>query len=155
MVKSFDYTPSHIANFFLEKKDHDISNLKLNKLVYIAEGFSLALLDRDLFSEPIEAWRYGPVIPSLYNEFKKYGSTIIKGFSRQKLKKYPKINNKDNNIKDVLSIVWDYYKGETGLNLINLTHEVGTPWDIAYKPNANNIICKDAIKKYYSVLFDE
>ena len=49
------YTPSHIANFFLSQKEHRIDNLKINKIVYIALGFSLAVLDRDLFNEEIEA----------------------------------------------------------------------------------------------------
>ncbi len=156
MIDRLHYTPSHIANFFLGKEDHDISNLKLNKLVYISVGFSLAILDKDLFKEDIEAWRYGPVIPSLYHEFKGYGATIIRVFSKQKGKDYPKIEAKeDKDVIDVLGIVWQYYKGKSGLNLIHLTHEVGTPWDIAFKPNKNNIISREAMKTYYSVLFDD
>ena len=52
-------TASHIANFFLLKENHNISNLKLNKLIYISLGYSLALLNRNLFDEgsrSLEIW---------------------------------------------------------------------------------------------------
>jgi len=43
------------------------------KLVYIAHGFSLALLNKPLITEPVEAWRYGPVVKSVYKAAKRYG----------------------------------------------------------------------------------
>ncbi|OQY42717.1 MAG: hypothetical protein B6240_13665 [Desulfobacteraceae bacterium 4572_87] len=46
-----------------------ISNLKLQKLVYYAQGFYLALYDEPLFNEPIEAWTHGPVIRELYRSY--------------------------------------------------------------------------------------
>ena len=62
-----------IVNEFLDLASEDkITNLKLVKLCYIAQGLSLALLDKPLFSEPIEAWQYGPVVPSVYHEFKHF-----------------------------------------------------------------------------------
>ena len=55
------------ADYFLSKIDEDagdvITNLKLQKLVYYAQGFSLALCGRPLFAERIEAWQHGPVCP--------------------------------------------------------------------------------------------
>ena len=56
-----------IANFFVDlanKTDDDyITNLKLNKLLYFAQGVSLARTDKTLFEESIEAWKLGTVIP--------------------------------------------------------------------------------------------
>jgi uncharacterized phage-associated protein len=70
-----------IAQYFLAQRDDDagdlISNLKLQKLVYYAQGFSLALYDRPLFPERIEAWTHGPVVPGLYYEYKNYGSGAL------------------------------------------------------------------------------
>ncbi|MFK5281891.1 Panacea domain-containing protein, partial [Lacticaseibacillus paracasei] len=66
-------TAMNAARYFLSKQDQeepDISNLKLLKLLYYAQGTCLALLDRPLFSETIEAWRHGPVVPSVYQAFK-------------------------------------------------------------------------------------
>jgi uncharacterized phage-associated protein len=75
------YTASDIANYFLYKAQEDnqelLSNLKLQKLVYYAQGLSLVVFDRPLFEENIEAWTYGPVIPFLYHKYKEYGSRGI------------------------------------------------------------------------------
>ena len=69
-----------VANEFLnlaKEEKNLICNLKLIKLMYVAQGLSLSLLDKELFPEPIEAWRYGPVIPSIYHEFKHFGKDPI------------------------------------------------------------------------------
>ena len=73
------YMPCHIANAFLEKsfntrsyKKYKIDNLMLNKLVYLTYGYGLALLKQKIFYEDIQAWQYGPVIPSIYHEFKSF-----------------------------------------------------------------------------------
>ena len=74
------YTPQHVANFFLKKAAEEqipMTQLKLIKLVYIAYGWVLAVLDKKLFNEGIEAWQHGPVIPSVYHEFKDFGNRPI------------------------------------------------------------------------------
>jgi uncharacterized phage-associated protein len=43
-----------------------LTPLKLMKLVYIAHGWHMAIENQDLFNNRIEAWKYGPVIPDLY-----------------------------------------------------------------------------------------
>jgi uncharacterized phage-associated protein len=73
------YTADEIARFFLYlvSQDEDagevISNLRLQKLVYYAQGFSLALRGQPLFVEPIEAWVHGPVVPALFHAYQVYG----------------------------------------------------------------------------------
>ncbi len=79
------YTASHIAKWFLaynrsmmQDSDADtISNLKLQKLLYYAQGIFLAINDEPLFEEPILAWAHGPVVESVYHEYKAYGSSGI------------------------------------------------------------------------------
>ena len=70
-----------VANYFLALVDEDagdtISNMKLQKLVYYAQGFYLALYGKPLFPERIEAWDQGPVIPELYRRFEKFGAKAI------------------------------------------------------------------------------
>ncbi len=51
----------------------DISNLKLQKLLYYCQAYSYALMGKPMFAEDMEAWDYGPVVPSIYQEYKKYG----------------------------------------------------------------------------------
>ena len=71
MLNCFD-----IADYFVrlanETGDY-ISNLKLQKLVYYAQAWYLAISDEALFEEDFEAWVHGPVIPELYQEYKSFG----------------------------------------------------------------------------------
>lgn len=73
----------NVADFFLNRaaKEEDaqemISNLKLQKLVYYAQGFHLAMFDVPFFNESIEAWTHGPVIPDLYHAKKQFGDNGI------------------------------------------------------------------------------
>jgi uncharacterized phage-associated protein len=71
------YTANDIANWFLAGVDRaagdSITHLKLQKLVYYAQAWSLALLDRPLFEEDFQAWTHGPVVPSLWRRFRDHG----------------------------------------------------------------------------------
>ena len=71
------YDAATVANRFIELAESDsgrrLTPMQLIKLTYIAHGFSLAIKNRPLLDESVEAWRYGPVIPSLYRKLKSYG----------------------------------------------------------------------------------
>ena len=54
-----------------------MTNLKLQKLCYYAQGMALVKLHRPLFSEDIEHWQHGPVVPALWREYKEYGIGLI------------------------------------------------------------------------------
>lgn len=74
-------TSYDVANVFLKLSDTDsgdvLTNLKTQKLLYYAQGFSLALYDRPLFSEDISAWEHGPVVTDLYHRLKTFGAGQI------------------------------------------------------------------------------
>ena len=153
-------TPSHIANFFLSKKDHDIDNLKLNKLVYISLGWAFPILKRNLqsplFIESVEAWQYGPVIPSIYHQFKQFRYKIItsKPFIYDYVKK-ENLNLRivDSKIKNFLDEVWGVYGSVSSSDLVDLTHQKGTPWEQSYRSDKLYVIIPtERIKKYYDGL---
>ena len=83
--KRKDVKPVHsaidIANFFIDitqsKEEGYLSDLKVNKLLYFAQAWSLVRLGRPLFDESIEAWPLGPVVPNVYNAFKSIKATIL------------------------------------------------------------------------------
>jgi len=152
------YTPQHIANYFLKKANEDglpMSPLKLIKLVYIAYGWNLALTDKKLFDEPIEAWQHGPVIESLYHEFKHFRSGNISDLAEDMDMDtfevtIPKIKKSDAETITILSKVWASYKRFTAWSLRNKTHEIGGPWHKVYKAGHRGIELKDTdIKKHY------
>lgn len=144
-------TPQAVANFFLKRATADrcvLTQLQLLKLVYIAHGWTLATLGSPLVDEPVEAWKYGPVIPSIYHEFKHFGSMPI---SQPSVDLHidgkvsiPEIPD-DKRVHQVLEKVWSVYSGLSGPALMRLTHQDGTPWSQFYDPNTMGKVIPDAV----------
>lgn len=65
------YCLTNIANNFIRLSGHQITPQKLVKLTYLAHGHYLAATRKPLFLELVEAWKYGPIIPELYEKVKK------------------------------------------------------------------------------------
>lgn len=152
------YSPNHVANFMLDRaiaEDRDLSSMKLLKLVYIGFGWNSAVLDQEPFDDPIYAWAHGPVVESLYHEFKHYGKGPIDNHSvdfnlDDGEVKIPRIPASDKKSNIVLGMVWDVYKHFSAWNLRQKTHEEGTPWRSVYKPNLRNIVIPPAtIKSHF------
>lgn len=59
-----------IAKWFINELHPE--PLKLQKLLYLAQGFSYAFYDKELFDEDIEAWVHGPVVPSVYYKYRSF-----------------------------------------------------------------------------------
>lgn len=78
-----NYTAIQIANYIiwlvnnrLQKKN--LTPLKLQKILYYVQATYLARTGgNSLFIDPIQKWQYGPVVPSVYFEFKDYGVSHI------------------------------------------------------------------------------
>lgn len=116
-----------IANFFIEKgaaESIPITPMKLLKLVYIAHGWHLGLTQLPLIDEDVEAWRYGPVIPSLYRRFKSFGNLPIPA---TEISQNVQLSNPER-IKPFLERVWNSYKGFSAIELSSMTHAKNTPW---------------------------
>src|SRR5690242_19451838 len=79
------FSAKAVANEFLKlaKEEHrTLSPMQVIKLVYLAHGWYLAITGRPLLDERVQAWRFGPVVPSIYHEFKKYGNGPIEDPAR-------------------------------------------------------------------------
>ena len=131
-----------VANFFIDKAGQtgcgDLTPMKLQKLVYFAHGWHLGLWSKPLIDEKIEAWQYGPVIRTLYREFKEFGNNAIARKAKnvryddgQVVEYEPDIgeSNEHDVVADLLDRIWEIYGDYTPIQLSNLTHEDGTPWD--------------------------
>lgn len=132
------HSPKSIANFFLDlakASGESISPMKLQKLVYYAHGWYAGYTGQPLINEAVEAWQYGPVIPSLYHEFKQFGSTGISckatEFDGVTLREVPP--PQDPTIQAYLQNVWSSYGRFTGIKLSELTHSADGPWDQTWK----------------------
>ena len=125
--------------------------MAIQKLVYFAHGWMLAVYGRPLISQGIAAWDYGPVINDLYQEFKHFGNLSITEPARAfcEIPKY-----QDPEVADLLDRVWKAYKHFTAIQLSNMTHVPDSPWSIARK-NGQSFIGDDLIKTYFSTLPNE
>lgn len=116
---------TNVVNYFLFKamdnEGENITNLKLQKLLYYAQGFHLALLGKPLFDDRIEAWRYGPVCPSVYVKFKIHGSSPLPYNSEIDFSEL--FSNKQ---MDLLDEIYDVFGQYSAWKLRDMTHEEPT-----------------------------
>ncbi|MEQ3762548.1 MAG: type II toxin-antitoxin system antitoxin SocA domain-containing protein [Alcanivorax sp.] len=117
-----------------------ISNLKLQKLVYYAQGFHCAIFDTPLFSDEISAWTHGPVVEHLYHQYKKHGSNNIPA-----VKNFDKESLSDKEF-ELLEEVFEVFGQYSAWKLRNMTHEEA-PW-LDNEAEAG-IIPKQVITEYF------
>ena len=149
---SVPYTPLAIANSFIAQFGHPdgIEHLKLQKLVYCAYGWWLALHglgSARLTTEGPEVWRYGPVFDSLYHALKVFGR---RGISEpQSLKPLADPENVGHgDVRRFVAWIWGRYGHLSSSALSEMTHKAGTPWHRMATENdfriANNTKIPDA-----------
>lgn len=101
--------------------------MKLLKLVYFAHGWHLAITNKPLIIDPVEAWEYGPVVPALYRALKKYGSRHVDELLPTGDEPVT-IYEEDKQTLMILDAVWKAYGHFRALQLSDITHMPGTPW---------------------------
>ena len=155
-----------VANYFIKKQkqvksEHELTVLRLIKLVYIAYGFALSLLDRCIINprfDKVEAWKLGPVIPSVYHTFKYNGIGEVKdegGFLRTKEDGYsmflytPAVDKNDTELIAVLDLIWEKYLHISTAQIIDMLHSKGTPWAYCFRPGENKEILQEMTKLYF------
>lgn len=150
------YTASDIADWFLASVDRDagenITHLKLQKLIYYAEAWSLALRDTSLFNEDFQAWAHGPVLRSVYDRFN--GSAWMALAAPE-----GDIADLDEDTVELLEDILESY-GEMGAKqLEELTHSE-EPWleargSLPPEARSENIISKDTMIRFYKDLYSK
>jgi uncharacterized phage-associated protein len=119
------YSALDLAKYFIKlaspEEEDFMTNLKLQKLLYYAQGFHLALYEKPLFSEQIEAWQYGPVVPEVYHLYKPFKSNALPHPDDFNLDHY------DPETRELLDEVYDVYGQYTAPTLARLTHQE-KPW---------------------------
>lgn len=101
----------------------NISPMKLIKLAYIAHGINLAILDQPLFADKVVAWKYGPVITSIYDAVRQYRNRPVE----YDLFDYTDDRMDSGNLKSI-EYAMDIYGELTASQLSTITHEEGSPW---------------------------
>ena len=137
-------------NEFEEEPYERITNLKLQKLLYYAQGLYLAIYNEPLFSEPIEAWPHGPVVREVYNIYSFFkGNPIEINITEQDENVITKIEE-DNKANSIVNLTYSNFAIYTAWQLRNMTHEDNSPWDLTQKNKGIfSIIDNEEIKEYF------
>ena len=132
------------AEYFLRLQTGDagdaISNMKLQKLLYYAQGFALAILGKPLFEDDFEKWAYGPVLPVVYNKYKAFGSEAIPRPEGASLLDY---TDDERKFQDEVYYTFGQYSAWA---LSEMSHATA-PWRDA---ELGKIISKDSMKTYFA-----
>lgn len=153
-------TALEVANELISLHPGQIDPMKLQKLVYFANGWWTAVKGRPLIDERPQVWRYGPVFQSLYRDFSRYGRSRIAEPERRSPfdAEAPRIGGDDApEIRQMLDWIWAGYGHRSGSSLSEETHKEGTPWrriaeESRYQVQPNEEIPVDADWRYFSQL---
>ena len=124
--------------------------LQIIKLTYLCHGWMLGLYQEPLSEQLVEAWQYGPVIPSVYHAIKRYGKEPVY------TPLTPKSETFDYREIDLIHQVYEGYKDFSGVELSRLTHANGTPWHkVWHEQGKNSVIPNKLIQEHFSELADD
>lgn len=142
--RTMTLTALEVAKYFLALQDDEeaISNLKLQKLLYYAQGFHLALKGRTLFDDDIRAWEHGPVVPSVWRAYNRYAGRPIPrpvGFDPRAI---------DEDTRSLLDEVSSVYGQFSAWRLREMTH-AEPPWKSA---PAQAVISQAVMEAYFKTL---
>ena len=134
-----------IANKLLASAtDYDggelMSNMKLQKMLYYQQGYHLAAFGTPLFDEDIEAWMYGPIVPCVYDHFKKFGAGGIEPETDQPLM----LSDEE---ESLFQDVFTAYINFSALGLMEKTHGE-TPWRTT-PTGVGHVIGKDKMRDFF------
>lgn len=140
-----------VADFFIAtanesdpEEDDGMTNMKLNKLLFFAQAASLQRFGKPLFDAPLEAWKYGPVVKSVYRTFKEC--------QRDSIAKVAQPFDWQTIPPETLDLLCDIYRtyarDYSAMGLMRKTHQSDTPWSETYVPNENKVIPVESIQKW-------
>ncbi|MDR1313971.1 MAG: DUF4065 domain-containing protein [Deltaproteobacteria bacterium] len=130
-----------VANWFIGKNQavpSKLTHLKIQKMLYFAQGWHLAYFNVPLFEDPIEAWKYGPVVRPVYRALSSRPKNenitdtiegyVLQGTDYQPLG-IPEMSFRDENLKDFMQSIWNSYSERNAWELVAMSHAKGSPWD--------------------------
>ena len=140
---------NNVARYILEHQEGCMSTMKLQKLVYYAQAWSLVWDEKPLFNSPIEAWANGPIIPDLYNQHRGLFTATINTFPEDS----EKLTEDE---KETIDVVLGAYGHLNGQQLSDLSHSE-RPWREARKgvedgASSTNKVSKETMQEFYSAM---
>jgi uncharacterized phage-associated protein len=135
-----------IAEYFIKKTQDSggyISPLKLQKVLYYAQGYHLAAFDTPLFDDEIQAWQHGPVAPKIYHKYKSSSQVLESEISAFSLPE---------GLVKFLDNILDVYGRYSAWQLREMTHHE-TPWLSSYEEGVTHkVISQLSLKDFFKKL---
>ena len=140
---------NNVARYILEHKGGHMSTMKLQKLVYYAQSWSLVWDEKPLFDSRIEAWANGPIIPDLYDQHRGLFIATIDTFPEDS----EKLTEDE---KETIDVVLGAYGHLNGQQLSDLSHSE-RPWREARKgvedgASSTNKVSEEVMQEFYSAM---
>jgi len=146
-------TASDVAKYLIHRAEREdepeyLSHLRLQKLLYYVQGWHLAITDKPMFPDRIEAWAHGPVVAALYPQFADYKFQPIQA------KDIPQPKAISDEVAAFIDAVWKVYKGYSATSLREMTHREA-PWkdargDLDGAAKCTNEITHKAMKAFFT-----
>ena len=137
-----------VANRLLDLVAEDgnrLTAMQVVKLTYFCHAWMLGLYRRPLIEQPVEAWRYGPIINDVYQSFRKYRHDPIKSRARAAAADF------DDEEEYIIGQVYQKYGYLTGIRLSQLAHGPGTPWEQVREMNRDTSIIPNWMMEQFYV----
>jgi uncharacterized phage-associated protein len=159
MTRDGAHDPRAIANKILEICEAEgirVTLMQLIKLVYLADGWSLALRDTPLSKQNPQAWQFGPVYPTVYKAFKRFGSRAITEPAEDKASGVVISEDFSEDETKLIKQVVDSYGRMHAFRLSDIMHQAGTPWTTTVEKNGHYAeIPIQTIAEHFKALGDQ
>ena len=135
MINCLDIARYFIMRAYEDGIEAEMTNMKVQKLLYYVQSLHLALYNELLFEEEIQAWRYGPVCPPAYKFYSDFEAKQLPIPRKESLLQLP------SKTTELLEEIWRYFGGYHAYRLSDMTHGE-FPWKKARKglpPEASSI----------------
>lgn len=156
-----------IVNWFIDKNKTNPANLthlKIQKLLYFAQGHHLTKFNIPLFEDDFCAWRYGPVVDRVYHQLKNFGSDVIETKiqdhtitlqSSMPWAGTAAIEDDDLQTLNFLEEFWPLYSPINPWGLVNIANRDNGPWRkiadaISTWESNSKIVPKELIKLHFT-----
>lgn len=140
----------YLISYSKETYDIDLTPIKLLKLSYIAHGYMLAAYGKPLLDELVCAWKYGPIVKSIYCNVRNYRNNPVTKISGKTQYEFT-INE-----KEIMKGVVDKYAKVDEIILSTAMHGKETPWFITWNlRKCNQFIPNDIIKRHYKNIISQ
>ncbi|WP_276848954.1 Panacea domain-containing protein [Corynebacterium pyruviciproducens] len=141
------YSPTVVANNILARAFKEKlypTPMKLQKILYFVSSQYIKKTGHPLLESPFLTWAYGPVVYTVYDEFRPFSKNGIKRYARDAAgQSYIVDENKDRALEESLSEVWEATKHRGAVDLSKITHKESSAWDKAYQRGENTLNWED------------